>query len=165
MADIDTDLILMTLLIFVPSVFAVVLLFFPKGSEDYMRWWSLLGTAIAFVLSAMLFINYFYMLDFNRDSELDKKGVFRPKASTSLADRASVATKDRAGNQPAKNNDLIGRVPWISRFNIDYFLGVDGISMALVLLTTVVTFLSMIASWKIDKHVKGYCALFLLLET
>ena len=37
--------------------------------------------------------------------------------------------------------------------------------MPLILLTTVITFLSMIASWKIDKFVKGYCALFLLLET
>ncbi len=51
------------------------------------------------------------------------------------------------------------------RFNIDYYLGVDGISMALVLLTTVLCFLAMIASWNIDKFVRGYCILFLLLET
>src|SRR5438876_3963211 len=37
--------------------------------------------------------------------------------------------------------------------------------MALILLTTVVTFISMIASWKIDRYVRGYCMLFLLLET
>ena len=37
--------------------------------------------------------------------------------------------------------------------------------MPLVLLTTVLMFLSMIASWKIDKFVRGYCMLFLILET
>jgi NADH-quinone oxidoreductase subunit M len=165
MAEIDPDLLWMTALIFLPSAFALVLLFFPKGSEDWMRWWSLAGTAFTFVVSTWIFINYLGMLDVNRDDDLGKKGVFRPKASTSLADRAATATKDRLNFQPAKSNDQIGRVPWISRFNIDYFVGIDGISMALILLTTVVTFLSMIASWKIDKHVKGYCALFLLLET
>ena len=57
------------------------------------------------------------------------------------------------------------RVPWISNFNIDYYLGIDGISMPLILLTTVLFVLSMIASWNIEKYVKGYCVLFLLLET
>ncbi len=55
--------------------------------------------------------------------------------------------------------------PWIKRFNIDYYLGADGISMPLVLLTTVLSFLAMIASWKIEKFVRGYCMLFLVLET
>jgi len=38
-------------------------------------------------------------------------------------------------------------------------------AMAMILLTTIITFLSMIASWSIDKYVKGYLILFLLLET
>jgi NADH-quinone oxidoreductase subunit M len=63
------------------------------------------------------------------------------------------------------SNDWLARYSWIPRFNVDYYLGADGISMALVLLTTVLFFLSMIASWRIDKFVKGYCALFLVLET
>src|SRR5207244_1975695 len=54
---------------------------------------------------------------------------------------------------------------WIERFNIEYFVGVDGISMPLILLTTVLSFLAMLASWNIEKHVRGYCILFLLLET
>ena len=165
MADVDTDLLLMTALIFLPSAFALVLLFFPKGSEEWMRWWSLAGTAATFVVSTFVFINYWGMLQANPDAEAEKSGVFRPAASTSLADRAAKDTEERLNFKQAKSTDQIGRVPWISRFNIDYFLGVDGISMAMILLTTVVTFLSMIASWKIEKYVKGYCALFLLLET
>ena len=56
-------------------------------------------------------------------------------------------------------------ISWIPSFNIWYFMGVDGISFPLVLLTSFVTMLSMAASWPIHKHVKAYCMLFLLLET
>ncbi len=56
-------------------------------------------------------------------------------------------------------------VPWIPSFNINYFMGTDGISFPLVVLTTFITMLSMAASWPINKHVKAYCMLFLILET
>src|SRR4029077_16044285 len=55
--------------------------------------------------------------------------------------------------------------PWIPSFQIDYFMGLDGISFPLVALTAFVSLLAMGASWNIDKFVKGYCVLFLLLET
>ena len=48
----------MSLCIFVPSIFALALLLFPKGSEEYMRWFTLLGTAVTMVLSIVLFIDY-----------------------------------------------------------------------------------------------------------
>ena len=54
---------------------------------------------------------------------------------------------------------------WIPRFDIYYFLGVDGISLPLVLLTSFLSMLAMWASWPITKHVRAYCILFLLLET
>ena len=54
---------------------------------------------------------------------------------------------------------------WIKSFEIDYFLGLDGISFPLVVLTAFVCLLAMGASWSIEKHVKAYCILFLLLET
>jgi NADH-quinone oxidoreductase subunit M len=56
-------------------------------------------------------------------------------------------------------------VPWIPTWNVYYRLGVDGISLPLVLLTGLVSMLAMAASWSITKHVKGYLILFLLLET
>ncbi len=54
---------------------------------------------------------------------------------------------------------------WIKSFNIQYFVGVDGISVTMVLLTALLSFLCIIASWGIEKATKGYFALFLLLET
>jgi NADH-quinone oxidoreductase subunit M len=54
---------------------------------------------------------------------------------------------------------------WMPTFNIYYFMGVDGISLPLVILTSFLSMISMWASWPITKHVKAYCVLFLLLET
>ncbi len=54
---------------------------------------------------------------------------------------------------------------WIPTWNVWYRLGVDGISLPLVLLTGLISMLSMAASWSITKHVKGYMVLFLLLES
>lgn len=54
---------------------------------------------------------------------------------------------------------------WIPSFEIDYFMGLDGISLPLVVLTAFISLMAMGASWSITKYVKGYCILFLLLET
>jgi NADH-quinone oxidoreductase subunit M len=56
-------------------------------------------------------------------------------------------------------------VSWLPSFGIQYYMGLDGISFPLVLLTTFLSVLAMGAAWSIAKHVKGYCILFLLLET
>lgn len=54
---------------------------------------------------------------------------------------------------------------WIGTIKIDYFLGLDGLSMPMVILSAIVTLIAGISSWNIDKSVKGYFALFLLLNT
>ena len=54
---------------------------------------------------------------------------------------------------------------WIPSFDIEYFMGFDGISFPLLLLTAVISVFAMLASWSIKKYVKAYCILFLLLET
>ena len=56
-------------------------------------------------------------------------------------------------------------LPWIPSFNIQYLMGLDGISFPLVVLTAFLSVLAMVASWPIVKNVKAYCILFLLLET
>ena len=54
---------------------------------------------------------------------------------------------------------------WIPAFNIVYALGVDGISMPLILLTTFTTVLVVIAGWEVIKHkVSQYMAAFLIME-
>jgi NADH-quinone oxidoreductase subunit M len=60
---------------------------------------------------------------------------------------------------------FVERVGWIPAYNINYFVGVDGISVTMIVLTALLCFLCIFASWGIEKAVKGYFALFLLLDT
>ena len=60
---------------------------------------------------------------------------------------------------------FVERATWIARFNADYHLGVDGISMPLILLTTFLTPLVILAGWEVIKvRPAQYFAAFLLLE-
>ncbi|QNB45918.1 NADH-quinone oxidoreductase subunit M [Thermanaerosceptrum fracticalcis] len=47
-------------------------------------------------------------------------------------------------------------IPWIEKFGINYSLGVDGISLPLVLLTAIVIFTGVFASWGMTKRVKEF---------
>lgn len=60
---------------------------------------------------------------------------------------------------------FVERASWIAPFNIEYYIGIDGLSVPMVLLTVMLTFLCVFASWGISEGVKGYYAMFLLLET
>ncbi len=60
---------------------------------------------------------------------------------------------------------FVERAQWIPYFNVEYFLGVDGISMPLILLTTLLTLIVVISSWVvIQKRVAQYFAAFLIME-
>jgi NADH-quinone oxidoreductase subunit M len=56
-------------------------------------------------------------------------------------------------------------IPWIPSFGISYQLGIDGISLFLILLTTLLTPLSILASYSIVERPKEYFIFMLLLET
>ncbi|MDH5750370.1 MAG: NADH-quinone oxidoreductase subunit M [Rhodospirillales bacterium] len=61
---------------------------------------------------------------------------------------------------------LVIKWPWMPSFNIYFHMGVDGISMLFVLLTTFLTPICVLASWEtISKHVKEYMIAFLVMET
>jgi NADH-quinone oxidoreductase subunit M len=60
---------------------------------------------------------------------------------------------------------FVERAPWISTIHAEFYIGVDGISMPLILLTTFTTVLIVIASWEnVAKRVAQYMAAFLILE-
>ncbi|MCY4644592.1 MAG: NADH-quinone oxidoreductase subunit M [Bacteriovoracales bacterium] len=56
-------------------------------------------------------------------------------------------------------------VPWIPQFNIYYRLGIDGISLPMTLLTGLLFFLCILSSWTVEKSVKAFFALLLMLES
>ncbi|HJZ55872.1 MAG TPA: NADH-quinone oxidoreductase subunit M [Gemmataceae bacterium] len=159
----ESDLIWMTVLVFLPAAFAAGLLIFPSRWTEAMRWWALVGTAGTLSVSLCVVVGYYNLLD----SRLDKNGRPLHSVHTRLDNRADQAASDAAQPVPKAmlSDDWVARRPWIDLFQIQYALGVDGISLPLVVLTALVTFLAVLASWRIDKSVRGYLVLVLLLET
>ncbi|MEX0978901.1 MAG: NADH-quinone oxidoreductase subunit M [Pirellulales bacterium] len=128
----STYVTLLSLIVFLPAAGALALAFFPREKSDAMKMFTLVVTAVVFLLSVIM--------------ALPGDGEWQFDASVSEMQK-------------------VFSVDWIPSFNISYFMGVDGISFPLVVLTTFITMLSMAASWTIDKHVRAYCILFLVLET
>jgi len=54
---------------------------------------------------------------------------------------------------------------WIEDFGITYYLGIDGLSMPLVILSTLLTTLTILFSWDVHHRVREYMCLLLILET
>ncbi len=151
-----SDELLLTLLWLLPLIGAAVVLCLPKNAAGLIRWTALGVTIATFVLTLAAFSQY----------------TSDARASTPLKDRAAQNVATSVGvrgddTQTVETQigqfDLVTRRPWIPYFNIQYFLGLDGISLSLVLLTGLVSVLSCLASWNIEKQVKGYFALFLVL--
>src|SRR5262249_48850859 len=129
----------------------------PKRSEAAARWVSLGFTSFTFLITLVILGVYL-------------SGSPTTGAQAPLRDRAeknklnfSDGVYSETDEPASAQGDLVVRRPWIPYFNIQYYLGVDGISLSLVVLTGLVSVLASLASWNIDKHVKGYFALYLLL--
>ncbi|WP_439620598.1 complex I subunit 4 family protein [Gemmata sp.] len=159
----ESDLTWLSLLVFLPAACAASLLVFPAKWHEAMRWWALFGAAGALAVSLCVVIGYYSMIDHYPDAN----GFPRYATETRLDSRADRAASDAAQPIPRvmQSDDWVTRRPWIAKFGAQYALGVDGISLPLILLTTVVTFFAIVASWKIDTSVRGYLSLVLLLES
>ena len=60
---------------------------------------------------------------------------------------------------------LVERVPWMRFYGIEYFVGIDGISLFLILLTTFLMPIAILASWSVKDKIKEYLFFMLILET
>src|SRR3954471_23148077 len=153
-----SDDLLLSLLWFVPLAGCLIVLLIPKRAELAIKGFSLGVTLATFALTLVALSTY-----------VDPGSA----AATPLAQRAGnsalptpsfpgagVAASSETGNAV---NDLVVRHAWIPDFNIQYYLGLDGISLSLIVLTGLVSVLSCLASWNVEKQVKGYFSLYLLL--
>jgi NADH-quinone oxidoreductase subunit M len=168
----EYDVILLSLLVFLPMLFALGLLCVPRRYEGFMLWWSLTGTAATLGLAIAIFILYqANVLDFHMRGKEGTPDERLSRLNLSLERR--IWKMDNSYGEPEQfsSSDWVCRYSWIRRFSIDYYLGIDGISLPLVLLTALLSFLAMLASFGIqrpqgkDRFIRGYCLLFLLLET
>ncbi len=66
----------------------------------------------------------------------------------------------------ANGMQFVVNIPWVMSMGISYHMGIDGISLLLIMLTSVLTVLAILASWNsITTGIKGYYISMLILET
>ena len=154
-----SDELLLSALWIVPLIGSFVVLLVPKALEESIKWIALGVTLAVMGLGLLAFQAY-----------VAGEGPGGVPAAISLSERADLntVTVSRQGDASHSEEgpaigDLVVRRPWIPYFKIEYFLGLDGISLSLILLTGLTAVLACLASWNINKQVKGYYALFLLL--
>jgi len=139
---------ILTWITFLPILGMIIILAIPSGKDDlsksksleYFRYITLIITFIQLVLSFIVYANF---------------------------------NSNLAGINNADIMQFVERTTWISLsglpflgdMKIEYFLGIDGISAPMLLLTTIVSFLATFSSWGIRKAAKGYFAMYLLLVT
>ncbi len=152
-----SDLVLLTLLWLIPLIGSVAVLFIPKSMELAIKGVSLAATIVTFALTLVAFAEY-VAPNSSASASLEARAKVNQVKADSVEGDADVHEEPGAAQ-----SDLMVRRPWIPYFNIQYYLGMDGISLSLVLLTGLVSVLACLASWGIDKQVKGYFSLFLLL--
>ena len=118
---------LLSLAIWTPIAFGLVLLMFGKDENALaVRWFALIGAVASFLVTLPLWARF---------------------------DPSVVEMQ------------FVENVSWIERFNVFYHLGVDGISLAFVLLTSFITIVVVIAGWQvITERVNQYMGAFLVLS-
>ncbi|MCI0553817.1 MAG: NADH-quinone oxidoreductase subunit M [Anaerolineae bacterium] len=116
----------LSLILFLPSLAAVVMLFLPKGENKLLRWFAFGASLVPFVLSLVVWFQF-------------------------------------KSSQPGFQFEET--YVWYEAIGSSLHLGVDGLSLTMVLLTTLLTPLAILASFSINEKVKAYMMLFLFLET
>jgi NADH-quinone oxidoreductase subunit M len=148
------DLVLLTSLWLIPLIGVLVVLAIPKRNESWIPRTALGFTIATFAVSLVALENY-----------MNEQAASRPLEERARDNIVSVTSTGEATTQEdgTAQYDLVVRRSWIPSFNIQYYLGLDGISLSLVVLTGLIAVLACLASWNIQKQIKGYYALYLLL--
>ncbi len=133
------DFPILTFITFFPILGMILILFLPNSKVQMIKSITLFATGMQVILSFILLAAFDYSLGGIND-----------------ASSFQFVEKFRWIN--------IEGFPWIGTIKIDYFMGVDGLSTPLILLTSIVMLIATLSSWNISKSIKGYFALFLLLD-
>src|SRR5271157_4774661 len=140
-----SDNLLLSSLWLLPLIGLTIVLLVPKRSESAVKWVALGFTSATF-LATLLMLQVYLAGD---QAPLQERAAHNVVRSTGTVGDSGEADESQG------YSDLVVRRSWIPYFNIEYYLGVDGISLSLVVLTGLVGVLASLASWNIDKQVKG----------
>lgn len=138
----------LTWITFLPILGMIIVLCIPSGKDDFskdksqnlFRWITLCTTFIQLVITVILMFNF----------NINLVGV-NDESSMQFVEKATWIS--------------LSGIPLIGDIRIEYFVGIDGLSAPMVLLTAIITFLATLSSWNIKKQAKGYFAMYLLLDT
>src|SRR5260370_4643157 len=132
---------LLSLIPFLPLLGGIVILCFPRERENVIRWTALGVAWVDLMLVLGLMLSY---------------------SQANLAVSSTIV-----GSAPNSTFVFNEQATWIATpgFDLNYSLGVDGISLLLVALTTLLTVVCIRASFRIVQKVKNYMAFILLLES
>lgn len=125
-------------LIALPFLTAVLVLLTPARWAAGIRWIAALGTGLHLALTAVVTCRFW------RLASLDL-----PSLKTALFTKLY----------------LVDRAPWFESLGIQYLVGLDGISLSMVMLTSIVIFAGVMASWQVVERRKEFFALLLTLVT
>src|ERR1035441_5681617 len=64
-----------------------------------------------------------------------------------------------------KDFQFVERASWIPTLGAGYHIGIDGLGLLLVMLTTLIGFVAILSSWNVTERLKEYYAFFLLLQS
>ncbi|MEO9967422.1 MAG: NADH-quinone oxidoreductase subunit M [Reichenbachiella sp.] len=129
---------LLTWLIFIPLIAALVMVLVPQNKAHVHKWIALVAMGLATTLTLVLVFSF--------DSGLEGYGAGSLQFSQQL-DWISLS------------------VGSFGSLSIQYYVGVDGLSLALVLLSAIILLIGVISSWNITKSIKGYFILYMVLSS
>ncbi|MCX7012974.1 MAG: NADH-quinone oxidoreductase subunit M [Candidatus Sumerlaeota bacterium] len=135
----------LTLITFIPLLGMAIILCLPKTSHQAIRGIAVISTGIVLALCIWLWRDF----------------AFNQHYLIEATQAVSAATPTI---QPANFCCYVSK-PWIPSFHIYYKVGADGLSISLIFLTGLLSFLAAFSAFHIEKGVKGFYALYLLLVT
>lgn len=132
---------ILSILIFLPLVAALLIIVLPSDFRERFKYVALATSIIQLFISVAIYLNF----------------------------NSSAAF---AGINKESQFQLLEKIPWIrldlgsiGKLEIDYLLGIDGLSMPFLVLSALVMFVATLASWEIKTNLKAFFALLLLLNT
>jgi proton-translocating NADH-quinone oxidoreductase chain M len=137
---------LLSAIFLLPAIMAIPTFYIGRLKDAYARFLALGTTLLVFALSILALL------------------VYMEEEWISLDGLPATVTENDTDNQ-AGTFKLYTAVWWVKDLGIRYALGIDGLSLPLVLLTTFVYVASVVASWEIKERVATYMAMLLVLET